>query len=441
MSRARHDTEKNSYILSSFHEVEKGSNVIVLISVGNQEHEGKNFEAQMDALAIAFCNGSIGKINIVVGDSVHRHNQKIDGIPEGDDYPPTNGAGWLEGNEQAISTMKEWLKVIKGIPSDVVEENIQVTRWDHWLKAKDYEQYKNKIEELYEEKPAFKKAVEDTVTEFLKRRKKEEDLDARSHCREYVKEELTAYLIWCQQGYHKILYPRIGKALRPMPAAFKWLHEHYIPANEFPKNCGEWLLLTLKTKSDTDEPDNFIRGSSQELKTKRQEISASRPIQLRVPITPPDSPENLPILIEGDDDDDMPALERMGKEMDGEITSVRTDESMPTEVGVSPRLLECAETLLSYSELFMLAAFDSSNEGHKEEVIQFGQQIIQQLRTKYQFLDSAGNQITAYGYGAGAVGLMSRNSAELATNITGSRPRTPCDTDGGKPQYRIKAQN
>jgi len=118
----------------------KDAKCVLLISVGQQYHEGEKFNS-----SIKLVNKHFSFCNILVGDTLQRHTLRINhpDISVSDSYYLAKNSGemWIERNMQYISTLT--------IPH-------KISRWDEWLKQDKYQYYSNKVSELYNNDSKYK---------------------------------------------------------------------------------------------------------------------------------------------------------------------------------------------------------------------------------------------------------------------------------------------
>ncbi|MGD9153365.1 MAG: hypothetical protein PVG30_06900 [Gammaproteobacteria bacterium] len=168
------------------------------ISVGQPYHEGEKFAA-----TIRLVNDSNFKeCVIVVCDTLQRHTMAIF-EPEMDEeslYQKAlqNGDAWIERNKSTIETLT--------IP-------YQIVRWNKWLFSPLYQQKRKIIDEAYDADAKFKKAFDDTVSQFLdriKKRRKDINLSiAFDKSLEYVKEECVFDFLCIKDQFNFEIYPQL----------------------------------------------------------------------------------------------------------------------------------------------------------------------------------------------------------------------------------------
>jgi len=174
----------------------KASSDMLPISVGQPYHEGEQFFA-----TTRLVNENFSNTKLVLADTLQRHNidksdqnyqKKVDElIKEGDK--------WLERNKEAIRQVG----------------NIEIKRWNYYLTHKDFESKKFEIDRLYDTDPSFMKAVDSSVSQFLKRKYNlnlknitEKNHPKAQNCIEYIKEECAVLLLWFDiEKSPYLLYP------------------------------------------------------------------------------------------------------------------------------------------------------------------------------------------------------------------------------------------
>ncbi len=160
---------------------------ILPISLGQKYHEGEKF-----ILTIELVNIRFGECTIVIADTLGRHAALKESEEDTDEMVQQKlrdkGDKWIEQNAGALKKLTITHKIV---------------RWDKYLQHSEYQTKRNMIESLYKEDEPFKKAVEGSIANFLRRYKQQRqdkegyDLDkAFRDSLEYVKEECAVLLLW-----------------------------------------------------------------------------------------------------------------------------------------------------------------------------------------------------------------------------------------------------
>jgi len=181
-----------------------GSDCILHISVGQKYHEGKKFLATMDLI-----NETFKSCTIMLCDTLQRHTLKIKNpdLSDKELYRKALALGdeWLLKNKVAYSHLKIKYKIM---------------RWDDWLNHKDYNQYREKVEELYYTNEAYKQNIFNTINKFLNRQGLL-DKKAFGLCESYVLEECPILIpLWAKTNCPFVIYPRSRTAA--MTATYKY---------------------------------------------------------------------------------------------------------------------------------------------------------------------------------------------------------------------------
>lgn len=171
------------------------SKCVLTISVGQPPHEGDKFRATLISV-----NNHFKFCIIMVCDSLQRHTMEIfSSLSKEAIYNQANVLGdeWVDRNNHFINQL--------AIP-------YKVSRWDYWLRHEKYNTKLNIIDNLYYGDIQFKKSVDDTAIDFLKRNTKKmlrEYEDAFLLSKEYLLEECAVMLILAEEGYEFEVYPNL----------------------------------------------------------------------------------------------------------------------------------------------------------------------------------------------------------------------------------------
>jgi hypothetical protein len=171
----------------------KESKVIITISVGQPNHEGDKFLSTVLAT-----NKQFSFARIMVCDSLQRHTMKMTSslsLDELHEVAIEEGDRWIKRNLEAINRL--------AIP-------YQISRWDEWLKHRDFNNQSRFILELYNNDPNFKLAIRKTVDEFISRNPERILIDrqrAYQLSQAYLLEECAVMLILADEGFAYEIYP------------------------------------------------------------------------------------------------------------------------------------------------------------------------------------------------------------------------------------------
>ncbi|MGC1183313.1 hypothetical protein [Legionella sp.] len=169
------------------------SKCVLTISVGQPPHESDKFRATLIAL-----NNNFDFCIIMVCDSLQRHTMEIVSLLDKNEiHEQSNllGDEWIMRNARFINQLT--------IP-------YEISRWDYWLNHEKYNTKSHIINQLYHSDEQFKKSVDDTTSDFLKRNTDKmvrEYGDAFFLSKEYLLEECAVMLILAEEGYEFEIYP------------------------------------------------------------------------------------------------------------------------------------------------------------------------------------------------------------------------------------------
>lgn len=174
----------------------KDSECLLLISVGQEAHEGRHFE-----LTIELINKSFSRCTILLGDSIQRYTMALakDAKPE-NHYQDALSAGndWLQRNSRSLLNLRLPYKIL---------------RWDQWLFHPDFSRAKMAIESAFKEDEQYYKSFVETADAYLNRYKKQRGIEyfdgskAYSICLEYLIEECAIFCLWPELKCEFELYP------------------------------------------------------------------------------------------------------------------------------------------------------------------------------------------------------------------------------------------
>lgn len=180
----------------------KNSQCLLLISIGQEAHEGDRFEATIDLV-----NSSFSSCIISLYDSIQRHTMSLNSLDEPEKFHQiaiNEGDLWLKRNEKYFKK----LTILK-----------YITRWNSWLHHPNYIIQKNTILELINTNPLFKSVFDETVETYLARyckrlsNIKEFNLHrAKTICFDYLVEECAVLCLWPELKCQFELYPNYHNA-------------------------------------------------------------------------------------------------------------------------------------------------------------------------------------------------------------------------------------
>ncbi|MES2214631.1 MAG: ATP-binding protein [Pseudomonadota bacterium] len=197
----------------------KSKTCIMVISVGQEYHEGAKFKATLEMV-----NSRFKECTIAVCDTLQRHTLCI---PKDSDYNTSKlydlskslGDEWIQRNEAVIQTQLK-------IPSRCV-------RWDEWFKTARFEEDFKRVKRQYETNEGYKAAIVEVVNTFVERNsKRTPGADKKkffNHSLEYILEECACMLQWFDGAYDYEVYnaPR-SKALAATFAMFEQEKSTYL---------------------------------------------------------------------------------------------------------------------------------------------------------------------------------------------------------------------
>ena len=175
----------------------KGENYLLLISVGQQSHEGDRFAATVDLIN----RSSFKSCTISLYDSLQRYTMALGGnhTPLSlYDLAHKEGDLWLERNTKYIDQL-EGLKTIY--------------RWDHWLNHQNFTDAKKNVLDLISEDESYAHTFDIAVDNYLNRYMKNElssglDLErAKAICHDYIVEECAVLCLWPELQCKFEIYP------------------------------------------------------------------------------------------------------------------------------------------------------------------------------------------------------------------------------------------
>jgi hypothetical protein len=175
----------------------KNSQCLLLISVGQEAHEGERFESTINLI-----NASFSSCIISLYDSLQRYTMALDNTKDPKffhDISVKEGDLWLERNEKYYSKLT--------IPK-------KITRWDSWLNHPNFSTQRNKLITLASNDLSYQAVFDSTIATYLSRYcKRIDDLSSfdnkRAHqlCFDYLIEECTVLCLWPELQCQFEVYP------------------------------------------------------------------------------------------------------------------------------------------------------------------------------------------------------------------------------------------
>lgn len=177
----------------------KQEKCLLLISVGQESHEGERFESTIELI-----NKTFGVCSVSLYDSLQRHTMALNSNNDPEDFHALankQGDLWLERNKVSLDKLN----------------NLQtIFRWDTWLNHPDFARYRQELKELLANDSSYKDIFDFTVEKYLNRYCKQARLikdfkENRAYdiCMEYVLEECTVLRIWPELRYGYEAYPSL----------------------------------------------------------------------------------------------------------------------------------------------------------------------------------------------------------------------------------------
>ena len=168
----------------------KGARCLLLISVGQEAHEGERFSSTVDLI-----NHSFQECYILLYDTLQRYTMALSSMLSPGEFQEIAGKEgdlWLKRNHIFCNK----LSILK-----------KVLRWDQWLQHPAFLTHLDYLKRLLELDPAYKASLEATVDHYLERYTKHLinlshfDLKrAQALCLDYLLEECAVLCIWPELG-------------------------------------------------------------------------------------------------------------------------------------------------------------------------------------------------------------------------------------------------
>jgi tRNA-dependent cyclodipeptide synthase len=175
------------------------SSCVLLISVGQQYHEGESLKAIVDAInssQFKFCN-------VVMGDFIQRYTLQIlknISANQAEAQAILDGDAWLDRNRPTINTLSMPFRIF---------------RWQEWLMNPRFEQYYAAVKSEILTSTSFQHEFEKSIEEFLVRAQKlypNQEIfstENRRLCLEYLQEECSIIMpLWAfHYDFDFVIYP------------------------------------------------------------------------------------------------------------------------------------------------------------------------------------------------------------------------------------------
>jgi hypothetical protein len=175
----------------------KHSQCLLLISVGQESHEGERFESTINLI-----NDSFSSCIISLYDTLQRHTMALNSIYEPNDYYETSlkeGDLWIARNRQYLNNLT--------IPNKII-------RWDMWLNHVNFQSQRNNLLTTINSDATYKNVFDNTVSSYLARYEKRLNETsnfnlsrAKNICFEYLLEECTILCLWPELQCQFEIYP------------------------------------------------------------------------------------------------------------------------------------------------------------------------------------------------------------------------------------------
>jgi hypothetical protein len=171
------------------------SKCIMPISVGIKVHEGTKFSGTMRLI-----NSSFQSCALLIDDSIQKYTMKIEtphlSLDELHIKAVEMGDAWLERNKRFYESLT--------IPYNII-------RWDDWRNHKNFKEFYDRIEMLYNTDDSYKLAIHNNINNFIDGRyltrsdfNKEHAFDC---CLQYLKEECSVMCLWALEQFDFEVYP------------------------------------------------------------------------------------------------------------------------------------------------------------------------------------------------------------------------------------------
>lgn len=170
------------------------SRVRLMISVGQDYHEGDKFKAVVNWINR---NPSIEEVHVSVNDYLQRHNYYAQGIDtkRADATAMAEGTLWIARNKHALSD---------------IQAKTHITRWNEWFGSIAYQEAREAVAEYGQENPGFELAICEDVSAHTARKGQRGGNILPSwtqHSMEYLQEELAVFAMQSRQLPAAEVYP------------------------------------------------------------------------------------------------------------------------------------------------------------------------------------------------------------------------------------------
>ncbi|OJX10430.1 MAG: hypothetical protein BGO77_02325 [Caedibacter sp. 37-49] len=204
------------------------SKAVLLISVGQANHEGARLEA-----TIKLINDNFQSCDVAVCDTLQRHTIQMSELSSPEEaYTKSmiEGKQWVKRNKKHL--------MLLNVPNEIFF-------WDKYLKSKDFLHCKDKIVHAYQNDEIFKSSMHVTIEEFVRRYERRSTGVNREkleeYCFNYLTEECAIMmLMWPKCEYNYIIYP--GN----MPKVLATARDKFV----FPYNPNllKWTQVYIRSK-------------------------------------------------------------------------------------------------------------------------------------------------------------------------------------------------
>lgn len=131
-----------------------------------------------------------------------------------------------ESKKRGLSWRESYEHLIRNCFKNIT---VEFNTWDEWLNHENYNQSRQQIDILYNEKTNFKKHLENDVLEFERRYFNRESryltTIEKEYCRECIKEECATLILWSRSfvslGHAYIFYPK------KIPEAMSFIKQNF----------------------------------------------------------------------------------------------------------------------------------------------------------------------------------------------------------------------
>ncbi|MCF6778002.1 tRNA-dependent cyclodipeptide synthase [Thiotrichales bacterium 19X7-9] len=198
-----------------------GKTLALGISVGKSYCEGEKLSAMIKRIN----RDAFGKVIILLGDTLQRHNYH--NVKNDDAYKLSllNGNKWIKENNFRLKDLNM---------------EYDILRWDDAIMHVKYAEYRNKLKYIFDSNNEADMLLQQTCYSFMQRniRTKSENVISYDKVRKYILEELPVLFFTLRYDDVDYMgYPNIANEL------FYYIHK--IAEKTFPKK-GQWLAFRFK---------------------------------------------------------------------------------------------------------------------------------------------------------------------------------------------------